>query len=180
MIRYYKKKLVVVISLIFLVLLLSIGLYLLIRTISISNNDFLLTYETLEPVSVKEEKVNNSIYISYFYGENIGSVIVESDGIGVTIRDEKHGFIKDYRYGVLYYEHDFKKEELLSEIKSYLNPKFWLGGGREIKQNSGKPIRTIEECQQIGQLLKEKKYDQIEEDNRNKIILTNNGVYFVN
>jgi hypothetical protein len=150
------------------------------RSIHLNNNDLLLTYENLEPISVLEEKVGNSIYINYFYGEDIGRVILENGGLGVTIRDDRHGFIKDYRYGVLYYVNDFNAEEFFGEIKSYFNPRFWFEVEREVVQNGGKFIRTIDECQQIGQLLKEKRYDQIDEDDKNKIIITNNGTYFVN
>lgn len=178
--RGCKRKIILATIIIFLISICCTGLYLLNRSIHIKNNDLLLTYETLEPISVLEEEVGNSKYIQYFYGEDIGRVIVENDGLGVVIRDEKHGFIKDYRNGVLYYVYDFKREELISEIKSYFNPRFWLGGGREVRRNGGEFIRTVDECQQIGQLLKEKKYDQITEDNKNKIIITNNGTYFVN
>jgi hypothetical protein len=150
------------------------------RSINVDNNDLLLTYETLEPISVLEEKVDNSTYVDYFYGESIGKVIVENDGLGVTIRDDKHGFIKDYRYGVLYYVDDIKKKELFGEIKSYFNPRFWFGGGRNVVQNGGKFIRTIDECQQIGKLIKEKRYEEIAEDNKKEVIITNSGTYFVN
>lgn len=178
--RGCKNKVILTIIMILFVSICCTGLYLLSRSIHINNNDLLLTYETLKPISVLEEKVGNSIYIDYFYGEDIGRVIVENDGLGVVIIDKKHGFIKDYRYGVLCYVDDFKKEELLGEIKSYLNPRFWFGGVRIVAQNGGKFIRTIDECQKIGQLLKEKRYDQIGEDNKNKIIITNNDTYFVN
>jgi hypothetical protein len=178
--RGRKRKIIWTAIIIFLISICGTGLYLLDRSIHIKNNDLLLIYETLKPKSVSEEEVNNSKYVHYFYGEDIGRVIVENDGLGVTVRDEKHGFIKEYRNGVLYYVEDFKKEELISEVKSYFSPRFWLGGEREERQNSGKFIRTVEECRQIGQLLKEKKYDQITADNKNKIIITNNGTYFVN
>ncbi len=144
------------------------------------SNDLLLVYETLEPISIFEEKVDDSTYIHFFYGEDIGRVIVENNGLGVSIRDNKHGFIKDYRNGVLYYVDDFKKNELFGEIKSYLNPRFWFGGGREVVKNGGRFVRTLDECQQIGQLIKEKRYEEISKDNKNKIIITNSGTYFVN
>lgn len=176
---FWKKTIMLIISI--MILFVSItGFYLWNRSIHVNNNDLLLAYETLKPISVLEEKVNNSIYIDYFYGEDIGRIIVENNGSGVVIRDDKHGFIKDYRYGVLYYVDDFKKEELFGQIKSYLSPGFWFGGGRVIVQNGGKFIRTIDECQQIGQLIKEKRYEEIAKDNGNEVIITNNGTYFVN
>ena len=82
---------------------------------------------------------------------------------------QKQSNIKGYRYGVLYYIDDTRKEKLFGEIKSYLSPEFWFGGVREIALNSTKYIRTTDECQQIGQLIKEKRYDQITENKKNKI-----------
>lgn len=178
--RFNKRKIILFISTIILLCIFSTGFYLLNRSINVVNNDLLLIYENLEPISVLEEKVDNSTYIDYFYGEDIGRVIVENDGLGVTIRDDKHGFIKDYRYGVLYYIDDFKKNELIGEIKSCLSPRFWFGGGREVVQEAGHFIRTIDECQQIGQLIEENRYEEIIKNNQNKIIITNSGTYFVN
>jgi hypothetical protein len=168
------------ISIILFISICFTGSYLLSRSIQLNNNDLLLTYETLKPVSYSEEKVGNSIYRDYYFGEETGRTIVENDGLEITIRDDKHGFIKSYFYGVLYYIDDIKKDKSFGEIKSYLNPKFWFGGGREIALSGAKRIRTADECQKIGQLLKEKRYDQITEDKKNKIIITDKGTYFVN
>ncbi len=179
-----KKSLKIKIGLIiFIVLFLLIccpSLYLLNRSIHMKNNDLLLTYEALEPITVTKEKVGNIEYTHLFYGDDIGWVIIGDDGIQVIIRDNRHGFLKEYKNGVLYYEDDFRKEEFFGEIKSYFNPKFWFGMGRHVIIRSGKIKRTIEECEQIGQLLKEKEYDQIKENNKNTIVQTNSGTYFVN
>jgi hypothetical protein len=151
------------------------------RSRHVNNNDLLLTYETLKPVSVKEEKVNNILYRYYYFGESIGRVTEQNDGTEIFISDyNKHGFIKGYRNGVLYYVYDLKKEDLFATIKASFKPKFWFGGVREVSRNGGKFIRTDEECQQISKLLKEKQYNRITENKKNKIIITNNGTYFVN
>ncbi len=179
--QFWKRKIVLIVSTIIFLFICCMGLYLLNRIIHVNNNDLLLTYETLEPVSVEEDKVNNLIYMNYNFGKDSARVIVKNDGEEVVICDyNKHGFIKSYRNGVLYYVYDLKKERLFGEIKSYFNPRFWLGGGREVAENTGTFIRTADECQQIGQLLKENKYNQIAEDKSNEIVITNNGTYFVN
>ncbi len=177
--RFWKNKIILAISTVILLLICCTGLYLLNRSIHVNNNDLLLTYETLESASYKEEKVNNSIYRDFFYGEDIGRVTITNDGIEVVIRDDRHGFIKGYQNGILYYVYDLKKEKLFGEIKSYFDPGFWFGGARVVEKG-GVFIRTADECQQLGQLLKEKKYNQIAEDKKNKIIITNHGTYFVN
>lgn len=179
--RFRKREIMLTISAIILLFICCTGLYLLSRSIHVNNNDLLLIYETLEPVSVKEDNANHLIDMNYTFGEDIGRVIVKNDGEEVVICDyNKHGFIKSYRNGVLYYVYDLKKEGLFGEIKSYFNPKFWFGGGREVVESTGTFIRTADECRQIGQLLKEKKHSQIAEDKRNKIIVTNSGTYFIN
>ncbi len=177
--RFWKNKLLLSISAIILLLLCSTGLYLLNRSIHVNNNDLLLTYETLEPASYKEENVNNTIYRDYFWGEDTGRVTIADEGSEVVIRDDRHGFIKGYQNGILYYVYDLKKEKLFGEIKSYFDPRFWFGGGRVVEKG-GNFIRTADECLELGQLLKEKKYDRIAENKKNKIIITNNGTYFVN
>ena len=91
---------------------------------------------------------------------------MENDGLGIVIEDSKHGFMKGYRNGVLYYVDVFRKEVLFSEVKSYFNLGFWLELGKKVAQNGGSSKRTIEKCQQIGQLLKEKRYDQIAKDKK--------------
>jgi Ribonuclease G/E len=176
---FWKRTIILTISLILIMVSIT-GFYLWNRSIHLKNNDLLLTYETLEPVSVLEEKVDNSTYIDYFYGEDTGRIIVENNGTGVVIRDNKHGFIKEYRQGVLYYVDDFKKEELFAEIKSYLSLRFWLGGARVVAKKGGKLIRTIDECMQIDQLIKEKRYEEIAKDHHNEVIITNSGTCFVN
>lgn len=178
--RFWKNKIVLAISIIILSFICCTGFYLLNRSIHVHNNDLLLTYETMEPTSYKEEKVNNSIYKDYSFGKDAGRVIIANDGKEVTIRDERHGFIKSYNNGILYYVYDLKKEKLISEIKSYLNPGYWFGGGRVVAEKGGGFVRTTDQCQQLGQLLKDKKYDQIREDKKNKIIITSKGTYFVN
>jgi hypothetical protein len=171
----YKNKIVFTIAVILIITGCSAGLYLLNRSLNVNNNDLLLSFETLKPISVSEEKFRNFTYKTYFFGKDVGSVTVE-DGRLLVIEDKKHGFIKEYRYGVLYYEYDVKKAELLS----YFDQKFWLGGGRTVGKNCDKFLRTLDECQYIGRLLEEKKYDQISTDNKNQLIITYNGINFVN
>jgi hypothetical protein len=178
--RFLKSKVVLVIGIIIFSLICCTGLYLLNRSIHVHNNDLLITYETMKPASYKEEKVNNSIYKDYSFGKDVGRVIVTNEGKEVTIRDDRHGFIKEYKNGILYYVYDLKKGKLFGEIRSYLNPGFWFGDGRVIEEKGGEFIRTTDECRQLGQLLKEKKYNQIREDKKNKIIITDKGTYFVN
>ncbi len=177
--RFLKNKIMLGVSIIILLLICCTGLYLLNRSIHINNNDLLLTYETLKPASYKEEKVNNLIYKDYFFGEDIGRVTVTNDGTEVVIRDERHSYVKSYQNGILYYVYDLKKEKLFGEIRSYFDPRVWFGGTRVVEK-AGEFIRTEDECLQLGQLLKEKKYNKIAEDKKNKIVITNNGTYFVN
>lgn len=175
-----QKVFILIVSIILAVACTCLTIYLVNRKICLENNDLLLTYESLEPLKIVEETVDSVIYKDYIFGEEIGRVIVRTDGEGVTVRDNKNGFVKEYRYHVLYSVYDFKKDELLAEIKSYLNPKFWFGGARYVVTKYCSPYRADEECRRTGQLLSEKQYDKITENRKNKIVVTKKGTYFVN
>lgn len=66
---------------------------------------------------------------------------MENDGLGIVIEDSKHGFMKGYRNGVLYYVDVFRKEVLFSEVKSYFNLGFWLERGKK----SHKMVEVLKE-----------------------------------
>lgn len=178
--KSFKIKMCFIIFIILLLLICSIIFYLANRHIHMKNNDLLLTYETLEPVSTYKDKVGDAEYTYLQYGADIGLVIIRDDGSEVIVQDDRHGFFKEYKNGVLYYEDDFRRQELIGKIKSYLSPKNWFGSVWHTNIGSGKFIRTIEECQQIGQLLQEEEWEQIRENHRNIIIQTTSGTYFVN
>lgn len=171
-----------VLSMLILVVIMSavLGGYLISRRIQVANNDLLLNYKKLQPIAVNEEILDEITYEDYYFGEEIGRVIVANHGAGITIRDNRYGFIKDYHQGVLYMVMDFKKEDLFAEIRSYLNPRFWLGGGREINVPATPFKRSLEECQQIGKLLQAQLYDEIVANKKNELIRSEEGTYFVN
>lgn len=69
----------------------------------------------------------------------------------------------------------------MAEIKSYLNPKFWVGGCRIIRtKGKVKQVRTKEECLYLNELLVEEKFDMIKKKKSNQLIKSENGKYYVN
>lgn len=175
-----KRRMVILIVSLALLLCVGLGLYLDVRRVHLANNDLLLTYESRQAADIVEETVDGVDYTDYLFGEDIGRVIVTGGGEHITIRDNRHGFIKEYRHHVLYGAYDLKKSELFAEIVSYLKPSFWLRGTREVTTRYGGTLRTEAECAEISQWLTDGQYERITESSRNEILVTDSGTYFVN
>lgn len=174
-----KKGYVIAISAI-LLLCIVLGGYLMIRRTHLCDDDLLLTYESREPVEIIEETVDDISYTEYLFGEDIGRVTVTGEGRNILIRDDRNGFIKEYRYHVLYCSYDFQRDELFAGILSYIKPAYWLKGSRKVTTRYGGYKRTDEECREIGQWLADGERGRITENRRNEIVVTDSGTYFVN
>ncbi|WP_157950066.1 hypothetical protein [Vallitalea okinawensis] len=178
------KRISIFVFIILTVAILPFTIYRLDRNNKLDNNDLLIAYESLIPINKEVSEINGVYYEDYFYGKDVGRVILtyhDENLTRVTIRDEKNGYISEYIGNVLYNQYDFKRSELSAEIKSYISPKFWLTGYQEVKEiYDPVQIRTEEECDIINKLLEQGELDSIEKNRNNKVIQATSGTYFVN
>lgn len=178
------KKMLLSIMVVLSVIILIIAGYLIHRHNYLQKNNLLISFELLTPVKKDLSKIGESGYEAYIYGKNIGRVIYENynnELKRMTLKDEKNGYIRTYIGNVLLDEYDYEKAELLAEIRSYLNPEFWVGGCRIIStKGEVKQIRTMEECLYLNELLFEEKFDMIKKKKSNQLIKSKNGKYYVN
>lgn len=191
-VNFNKRRLLIsiIVSLLFIILIATGYLtyryngYLKYRHNCMQRNDLLVSFESLIPIGKDISTIGEIKYEDYLYGEKIGRVIIDypKDSVKrMTIRDEKNGYIRLYMGNVLSEEYDYEKAEFVAGIRSYLNPKFWISGCRNINTKfKFKHIRTEEECIYINELLFNEALDMIKQDKNNKLIKSNKGRYYVN
>lgn len=153
------------------------------RESDLGDNSLLLNYRTLETDLITEEEFQEILYKDYKFPDE-GRVIENyyNDQLtSIVIRDDKHGFIKQYQGKVLHRIHDLRKAELIEKISKAVNPLWWFGLDNESSQTfRDKVIRSEEECIELGKLLDDKGLSTVEELKGIQIIIDQQGNYYIN
>ncbi|GMQ61291.1 hypothetical protein [Vallitalea maricola] len=167
-----------------LIIIASISVYSMHRNKCMQKNDLLVSFESLTPIDEENYTLGDIDYKDCVYSEKIGRIIFSFHKDGskrMTLMDSKNGYIREYIGNVLLNEFDYRKEDLLAEIKSYLNPRVWFGGCRNIvKEFNQKRVRSEQECISINELLDKGEIDVIKQNKKNKIVISKSGKYYVN
>lgn len=167
-----------------LIIITSFSVYSMHRNKCMQKNDLLVSFESLTPINEENYIMGDVAYKDCIYSDKIGRVIYSfhKDGSkSMTLMDSKNGYIREYIGNVLLNEFDYRKEDLFAEIKSYLSPRFWFGGCRSVfNEFNQKQVRSEQECININELLEKGDIDVIKQNKKNKIVISNNGKYYVN
>ncbi|QUH27482.1 hypothetical protein [Vallitalea guaymasensis] len=162
----------------------SISVYSMHRNKCMQKNDLLVSFESLTPIEEENYTLGDVAYKDCVYSEKIGRVIFSfyKDGSKrMVVKDSKNGYIREYIGNVLLNEFDYRKEDFFAEIKSYLNPRVWFGGCRNIvTEFNQKQVRSEQECITINELIEKGEIDLIKQNKKNKIVISNSGKYYVN
>ncbi|MCT4598121.1 MAG: hypothetical protein N4A50_09630 [Vallitalea sp.] len=112
----------------------------------LNNNGALWNYEEGKlQLTVTHDDATEKIYSGY--GMKI--YMNEIDGIH-TITDENDGFVKGYKNNILQYIY---VDDNLADFISYLNPKVWFGGVRNIKSSIIYKIRSDKDIEILNKLI---------------------------
>lgn len=158
-----KKLLFVALSVIIL-LIVIIGIYTVSRRAGLNNNEILLSFEqNNNPYVYTSEKTG----ITYYeYDCDNGHVICNYEPYPVTVvRDDKRGFVKEYRDNILYSVIDLRAVA----IYDFFHYEYWWPDF----------IRSDEEMASIKKLLEDGNYSEISSRYNGKIITTASGAVFV-
>lgn len=153
------------------------------RESDLNDNSLLLNYRTIHTNLITEEKFQEILYKDYRFLDK--GRVIESYYNGqltsIVIRDDKHGFIKQYNGRVLYRIHDLRKAELIEKISKAVNPLWWFGLDNGSSQTfRDKEIRSEEECMELGKLLDDRDLSTVEEIKGIQIISDQQGNYYIN
>ena len=157
------KKLLLVAFGVIILLVAIIGIYAVSRRACLNNNEILLSFEQNDP-TVYTSEYSGITY--YEYDCDNGHVICQYEPQVVTVvRDEKRGFVKEYRYNILRSVIDLRADAIFDFFRyEHWWPDF---------------IRSDEEVASIKQLLADGNYSEISSRYNGKIITTASGAVYV-
>ena len=157
-----KKLLLVAFGVIFL-LVAVIGIYAVSRRVCLNNNEILLSFEQNNPEVYTSE---NSDITYYEYDCDHGHVICQYEPQVITVvRDDKRGFVKEYRDKILYSVMDLRAKAIFNFFR--------------YEHAWPDVIRSNKEVAGIKQLLADGNYSEISSRYHGKIITTASGAVYV-
>jgi hypothetical protein len=157
-----KKRLFVALGIIILFVAI-ISIYSVSRKVALKNNEILFSFEQNDP-TVYISEYSDITY--YEYDCDNGHVVFQYEPYPVTVvRDNKRGFVKEYRYNILYSVIDLRA----MAIFDFFRYEHWWPD----------IIRSDEEMTSIRQLLEGGNYSEISSRYNGKIITTASGAVYV-
>jgi hypothetical protein len=157
------KKLLFIALGVIILLVAIIGIYAVSRRVALNNNEILLNFKQNNPEVYTSE---NSDITYYEYDCDHGHVICQYEPQVITVvRDDKRGFVKEYRDKILYSVMDLRAKAIYDFFRyEHRWPTF---------------IRSDEEVADIKQLLADGNYSEISSRYNGRIITTASGAVYV-
>ena len=157
------KKLLFIALGVIILLVAVIGIYAVSRRVCLNNNEILLSFEQNNPEVYTSE---NSDITYYEYDCDHGHVICQYEPQVITVvRDDKRGFVKEYRDKILYSVMDLRAKAIFNFFR--------------YEHAWPDVIRSNKEVAGIKQLLADGNYSEISSRYHGKIITTASGAVYV-